>query len=111
MLKEASDYQSRKISILILLIGLFVPFVMYLPEYIDIFFYIWYFIYILLMKRDAREPIAGGISLLVTLPLLLIVRMDHLAELAANSAFYLFFVGVLSYIIKFFSENKIEVIK
>ena len=47
----------------------------------------------------------GGIILLVTLPLLLILKRESFAELAANGAFYMLFAGTLPQLIKFFFEK------
>ena len=104
---KLTEYGKPEISRWILLIGLIMPLLKYnfkFPEYIDLF-YILYFIYIILTKPDTREPIAGGLILLVTLPLLLIAKKEKFAEIVANGAYYLLVVGVTAQLINLSMEN------
>ena len=68
-------------------------------------FYIAYFVYIVASKSDSREPIAGGLVLIATLPLLLIAKREKFAEIAAIGAYYLLVVGVISQLVSFARER------
>ena len=64
-----------------------------------------FFIYILITKVDAIKPVARGLILLSTLPLLLIAKKEKFAEIVANGAYYLLVVGVTAQLINLSMEN------
>ena len=95
--------KTKDLSYIILAIAMIMPYLKYyfkFSNYYD-FIYVIYFIYIVLVKSDTRQPVIGALILLAVCPYLLYDQRSSFAEISAIGAYFLLVAGVGAQLVEF----------